>query len=411
MKFIADIVSWDFGMCDAGPNEYKQNLYMARNGMHPNRPAFVGINIEDDRVPLMKSLEDKGLTTFYLHLEVANAMTAALPDMLGMNQKQIDEVPDFVRYFKCKDELEREEPGCNDHKYNEALCSDRPHKASWHPGWKYNALYGQIMAFFLLDHLQLAITELRDAGDYDPFVLLTTLEKAEDKDYEKFFKNNKIHRSPIGNFLAKDFVDNIDPDLVFHGPALCHTALTPSQIRYKGILTETDEVGLMGYYKGIKKDDADKQTSGDGKMRLVWERGDRGPDCPVLTKIDFKDFFYANELDNWTSVTIPNDAEIKEFGAFAPQGLIMMCFKLCDWGYCSEGELREKALQDGSLKMKVNGVPVTDFSQAAECFFIKHADGFLFKDDAQRFKIEVFLEPNSPGKKQHYIRITSIVIF
>jgi hypothetical protein len=408
-------VSWDFGMTDAGPNLYKQVLYMSRAGVHRNRPALVGINIhgfdEDGRMKIMQRLEDTGLTTFYLRDTAMHDMTEALPDMLGMNQQQIDAVPEFVRYFKCKNQLEKDEPGCSDNKYNDALCSNRLHKADWHPGWKVNALYGQLMAFFLLDYLQGAIEDLESAGKYDPIALLNHFKGEEDADYERFAKEHKISQEPIENFLDKEIVAQIDPDLIHHGPLICHTTLTPSQIRYKGVLTETDQVGMLDYYKGFNKMSADKFKSEDGAIRVAWDDHERGPPCPVLTKVDFKDFLYSTENDGWTNLTIPNNAELAEYGfSEKPKGLIMFCFVLCDWGKCPEGDVREEAIKDGRLKMKVNGVPVSAMSNAAECSFAKHDDGYFFKDNAGRFLIEVLVEPSTTDTKQ-FTRMTSIIIF
>jgi hypothetical protein len=107
------------------------------------------------------------------------------------------------------------------------------------------------MAFFLLDYLQGAIEDLESAGKYDPIALLNHFKGEEDADYERFAKEHKISQEPIENFLDKEIVAQIDPDLIHHGPLLCHTTLTPSQIRYKGVLTETDQVGMLDYYRRI----------------------------------------------------------------------------------------------------------------------------------------------------------------
>jgi hypothetical protein len=60
--------------------------------------------------------------------------------------------------------------------------------------------------------------------------------------------------------------------------------------------------------------------------------------------------------------------------------------------------------------MKVNGVPVSAMSNAAECSFAKHDDGYFFKDNAGRFLIEVLVEPSTTDTKQ-FTRMTSIIIF
>jgi hypothetical protein len=117
------------------PQNWKQHLYISRAGVHRNRPAVIGVNVHGFdspiRVELHKRAESQGLSAFYLLDEELNAMEAELPDMLGMNQQQIDAVPEFVRYFKCKNELEKDEPGCQDHKYNEGVCPNRRGKGEY----------------------------------------------------------------------------------------------------------------------------------------------------------------------------------------------------------------------------------------------------------------------------------------
>ena len=57
-------------------------------------------------------LEDIALTTFYWKGTTFDAVRDALPDMLcvlgGMNQQQINRVPDYVPYCECKTQLESE---------------------------------------------------------------------------------------------------------------------------------------------------------------------------------------------------------------------------------------------------------------------------------------------------------------
>jgi hypothetical protein len=39
----------------------------------------------------------------------------------------------------------------------------------------------------------------------------------------------------------------------------------------QGILTETDQVGMLDYYKGFNKMSADKFKSEDGAIRVAWD--------------------------------------------------------------------------------------------------------------------------------------------
>lgn len=395
------------------PRNWKQSLYVSRAGKHRNRPAVVAINIHgfdiDLRKDILQKVEDFGITTFYLLEEAMNSMQDALPDMLGMNQEQIDAVPEYVRYFKCKEQLEKSEPGCDANKYT-PTCPNRLHKAGWHPGWKVNAMYGNLMAMHLLHNLKGAVEEI-GSDEYDPHERLLALKKEEDDDYERFNNEFSVPRDePTPEFLEGDALAAIDPNWLNFSPLICHTALAPSQLRYKGIFTETeDELGMNGYYKGISKNVADKGQA-DGPMRIVFDENFRDNPCDELTKIDFKDFLYTHEKDGWVNVRVPNDSEEREFGALQdPKGIVMLCFMLCDWGNCPDGDIRPEALTDGKLQIKVNGEPVTELTSAAECNIARNKDGFFFKDEDGRFNIEVFVE-KSTNEHRQYTRITSIIV-
>jgi hypothetical protein len=409
---IADLVTWDFGMTDV-PQNWKQELYVSRAAVHRNRPAVVAINIHgfdsNGRKDILQKVEDFGVTTFYLVEEAITSMQDALPDMLGMNQEQIDAVPEFVRYFKCKDQLEKSDPGCDTFKYSDAkFCPNRLQKAAWHPGWKVNALYGNLMAFHLIDNLKGAIEEL-GSEEYDPAVKLDELRNEEDEDYRRLHSEFTVSMEAPSDFLEGDVLAAIDPNWLHFGPLICHTALAPAQLRYKGIFTETDETGMFGYYKGISKSAADKGQS-EGPMRIVYEENFRDNPCEYLTKIDMKDFLYSHEKDGWTNVKIPNDSEVREYGALEkPKGIVMVCFIMCDWGQCPDGDMRPEHLKEGKLQMKVNGEQVTELTTTSDCNIARHKDGFFFKDDDGRFNIEVFVEKSTTDHRQ-YTRITTIVV-
>lgn len=408
----ADVITWDFGMTDV-PNSWKHFLYLSRAGAHRNRPAFVGINIHgfdfEQKVKVYKTAEKQGLTTFYLSGKVVDSMEEVAPDMFGMNQEEIDAIPEYLRYFKCKNEIEKSDPGCQENKYNDALCSNRKHKAPWHPGWKANSLVGNLMAFFLIESLETAIGELAKEA-FDPADKLQQLKDEEQQDYDTFAKDSTLEDKPIPGFLEGSIISRVSPEVIHHSPAICHTALAPSQLRYEGILTETNLTGILDYEQGVSKVAADKGKS-DGPMRIVFDENQRNPPCPVLTKVDYKDYFYANEKDGWTSMTIPNDSEKKEYGPWNPKGYIMVCFLICDWGKCADGDVREPALKDGKLKMKVNDVSVVELTEAGECSIMKNEDSYSFKPDNQgKFKIDVLVEPAESGTKQ-YTKITSVVVF
>jgi hypothetical protein len=268
------------------------------------------------------------------------------------------------------------------------------------------------MAFFLIEHLQGAIEEL-GMEDYDPAAKLAELKSQEDADYERYFKESLVPNEPIEKFLNATLISSVDvnlPDMIHHAPAICHTSLIPSQIRYNGILTESDQKGMLDYEKGILKVVADKAQS-QGPMRLIMNDAEFDPPCPVFIRADFKDYFYSNEKDGWTHLTFPNDSELQEYGPFQAKGLIMVCFVLCDWGKCPDGDIREPDLSSGKWQMKVNGEEVLELVPTSECAVMRHSGGYFFQPDSNgRFKLEVLVKP-SEDEQKHYIRITSVIIF
>jgi len=408
----ADVLTWDFGMTDV-PHNWKHALYLSRAGVHRNHPAVVSINIHgfdnDLKVGLHKDIENRGVAAFYLKGDSIRDMEDPLPDMLGMNQKEIDAEPDYVRYFKCNKEIEKDDPGCGDHKYNEAVCPNRRHKAPWHPGFKVNALYGNLMAFFLIENLGDAIQELLNE-DYDPVQKLEELKKEEEKEYEELFvKSSDLPKETISDFIDETLMSQIDPNIIYNHPALCYTALLPSEIRYEGILKgedeETNKTAILNHEQGIMKVAAEKERSQDG-MRIV--KDDPGqPPCEVLTFIDYKDYFYSNEKDGWTHLTIPNDSEKKYVDITPYKGMVVICFIKCDWNKCDDGDVRNTT----SLQMKVNDVDVVDFTPINQCAILKHQKGYVFPSSNNKYKIEVFVVPAEMGQPKHYTRITSMILF
>jgi hypothetical protein len=395
------------------PRLFKQSHYVSRAGVHRNRPAIVAINIHrfniDARKEILGKVEDHGLTTFYMLDEAIKSMQSVLPDMLGKNQTQIDAVPEYVRYFKCKDLLEKSEPGCKDNRYN-PICSDRRHQASWHPGWKTNALYGNLMAFHLIENLEGALEELESAV-YNPAVKLAELKRDEDDDYDRFHNDYVVPWEPTPLFIEENIISNIDPNWLHFAPLFCHTVLLPSELRYRA--TPEGIAGSPGYYKGISVDEAGSSLS-EGAMRVVTMRGETLNPCPALTNIDFKDYLYTNEKDGWSQVLVPSDSEVKEYGALkSPKGIIMVCFFPCPWNMCKEGDVRPDDLKNELLQLKVNGERVAELFKVGECHMAKHKNGFFFNDQEGRFKVEVLVEKPGTDQKNHSYstRITSIIVF
>ena len=49
----------------------------------------------------------------------------AFPDMFGMTDAEIGEIPPYVQYFKCNNKLEEGDPGCGDRRFNMTICPER----------------------------------------------------------------------------------------------------------------------------------------------------------------------------------------------------------------------------------------------------------------------------------------------
>ena len=134
----ADVISWDFGMTDGRAFE-KTLLYASRSGVHRNRPMHVSMVIDgrgyQDRIKQIKKVEEQGLPAMMLQRTILGDVSNALPDMFGMTEADAQALPPFVRDFKCEGNLEKGDPSCGLHKYNDDICPGRKFKASWHPGW------------------------------------------------------------------------------------------------------------------------------------------------------------------------------------------------------------------------------------------------------------------------------------
>jgi len=139
---------------------------------------------------------------------------AAFPDMFGMSDAQIAEVPPFVRYFKCNDAIEKGDPGCLDNKYNDTICPTRSHKASWHPGNKYHALIGHMLAFTMLELADEALRNLvaiQEAHEGEAPMerqarlkgILQALNETEANEYANIFQQ------PLPDNLVQEFNNNL----------------------------------------------------------------------------------------------------------------------------------------------------------------------------------------------------------
>jgi hypothetical protein len=131
-----DVLSWDTGMTD-GKNYAGMQQYFLRAAMLPRRPVMMALHLggHRGRRDAMKELEGVGLAALNLDEKEEKKMNVAIPDTMGLSDEEIEEMPDFVRSFKCDKKIESGDPGCGKSKWNKTMCSGRKYKTSWHPGW------------------------------------------------------------------------------------------------------------------------------------------------------------------------------------------------------------------------------------------------------------------------------------
>jgi hypothetical protein len=129
-----DMFSWDYGMTDVG-QPIRLMHYAYRGGLSSGRPAFMAIRINLDRGDqegIMKVLNDLGMSIFVEDDDMW--FKKFIPDSFGLSKAEINEMPEYIKNFKCNDVIEKGEPYCIDEKYSRDVCEDREGKAPWHPG-------------------------------------------------------------------------------------------------------------------------------------------------------------------------------------------------------------------------------------------------------------------------------------
>jgi hypothetical protein len=303
-------------------------------------------------------------------------MIAGIPDTFGKSDAEIKEMPPFVQYFKCNDQVESGDPGCNDFKFNLTYCPNRAGRNSWHPGWRYQAMMGHTMAFTLLEVIAESLQNLIALEPAEPetpqekharfLAHLQKLDAEEQEDYDNIF------RSPLPDEFNHWFDDGLCrgdkkdankvaiQDIVKYeklvkDAAFCHTGLLPAEIRYKGLLTENfEKIGNImdeGYDVGTWRSNIsdversppegkvatayiDTQHPGHEDQLILIRADDEYEECEDVTNKDHKDNFYISNLQGWRKILIPNNSEkeyYKEYSADKGNGWFMICLAPCEY--------------------------------------------------------------------------------
>jgi len=403
--------------------------YIYRGALSVSRPAAMmmprGGRHAPTRYEVFEQLKARGLTVFFLDDKIVRTMKENVPDSFGLSEKEIDALPEYVRNYRCGSTFEHGEPYCRRDKFSTWGCSEsvRRHQQNWHPGFKGHALYGHSLSLFLTEALLGALRDLSKLLEVEDRTLLLSRLRQEDIELHNNFLNAELpdlHKELL-NLKFVNPSDNepiIDNALFFKGPSMCHTAYLPSQTRYLGILTDTNQVGgpapfgEEAYFMGIEKEEALKTPPKNNQISLVYDINSRERKCefPVTIKQDFEDAFLVNDNDSWAEITFPNNAE-KRFYRYNPndyQGILMLHSKSCK--KCTN-ILNMTNLNDNAWEMKVNRQDVKEIIRVGgwgfAWFIVKGANGFHFEPDTNgQYTIEIKV-----NKKEHYLEIFDFVIY
>jgi hypothetical protein len=296
---------------------------------------------------------------------------------------------------------------------------------------KLHGLWGHSMALFVMQTLIATVNEMISLESESLEVLLTRLEKEEDSHYDQAFRRNLVDAElrnlfDGGSGYKFDELANVVPNfdwysLFLTGKSICHTARLPSQIRYRGVLTESEKVGgpsVWGdetYDTGLELDQAKTLPNAEATKTLpiVYgaNDGQRRHKCPFVIAPDAKDSFYTQYGYGWPEFVIPNAAtkEAYHYDPKSMQGIVIMVFHTCDWGMCPEGMLTAVDLNDGKKwDIKINGVPVTNLTGIGnDAIVVQHANGINFPQNSDGgYRLEFHV--NKPG---YYALISSIIVF
>jgi hypothetical protein len=262
-------------------------------------------------------------------------------------------------------------------------------------------MVGNLLGIWLTNIMEDALKELV-AKRPDPS-LLDQLRGFEAADRKAFMN----HELPTKALEGLDIPDDVDREMLFRGPNICHTARLPAETRHKGILTESALVGEDSYDKGIEFKLSIHTIPEDKSMQLVYDQEER-QSCPIPLNKDYKDYFHVRDTHGWSQLTLPNNAEIKAYASGEElRGVIAVCFVNCAWGNCPTGNIRRDEIHEGMAEMEVNGVKVANLTKFDDCDFLKHTDGHVWKPNSDgRFQIRAKV-----NKEKSYLRFSTIVIW
>jgi hypothetical protein len=290
-----------------------------------------------------------------------------------------------------------------------------------------HALLGNAIALFLVEVLQDAVKEVSSISATEECrSLYAKLLQKQEEDYSRVLDKHipSDLEIDVARIFNSDKVNDVAKATLFKSRAFCHTALNPAELRFRGLLTETNETA-QGYDKGIseqiiiatenptefyKTSAAFVNEKRPGEMVLSYDPNRRQDHCPEPLQQDYRDFFRVSTAQGWQSLTLPNDSEISYFGIDPSQlqGIVIVCPTLCHPWRCDTNELYEDFSKQ-NVKIEVNKAPVLDLSPIDSCYFLKGTRGHYWKPNNEgRYTVRVRVDDEE--HKYRYARLSSIII-
>lgn len=465
------------------PHDYlnDKNAPVQHEALRHSKPALFLLHQSTSQTKLLQSLEDLGMAILAWDEVWEQKILHEFPDMLG--REQVDEIPGLAQYMRCANDIEGGEPGCREHKFNTTVCPGRGGMSdgattggisnNHNRGYKYHALVGYILSFVLLDLLEEAIKDLKSRTPANKVespeemrVRLTKKLKSvhdiEQEHYNNIFgaeflwPGGSIQANNGGDAAGAAAASPILEELqaLVTSPALCHTALLPSDIRMRGVLTETmskvteDIRDTSGYEQAVMFDSilekehhrpgevnpnpsvyVDPRNENPDQLTLMGSDQERS-DCPMARHLDYRDSFFVSSIEGKRSLTIPNDRELNHYSEYDPRnslGWIIACVTECLDGQCPYNDLYyrvgskaylagnprniSQATMDeiGHLELQVDGVAVEELlPMSGSCYSLQNADGHVWIPNQNgKYEISARIVDASSWS---YIRFSSFIL-
>lgn len=299
---------------------------------------------------------------------------------------------------------------------------------------RWNAIMGYLFTFSMFRGLDDAIQTISSSNLTYVHELLNELKQQEDTDYDNFRKSDVPVELMQKIFDERDDLNMVNLTTLAKSPSICHTALLPSESRYRGIATETQNTFYSGIELHQALSDAASRGGSFAEMRLVYTEHlrFRQPNsgfktlaedyehCPVPTTIDYRDYFFLHHDENWKNLIVPNDVELKVYGKPGHEflGYVAICLVVtCHNGCPAEALTRDEVFGPNStefIKLNINGQEVVrGLSMGRECDLLQHHHGLVFptrkiseSDSIGKFEIAAkVMVPN------RYLRISSVIVW